>query len=218
MKTSLHLQREPAGIRPLTSTRQLRIIWIALLWLLPVLVQAQTIYYVKLTGAGTQTGSSWNNAFSAVDLERAINTAAAHAPAQVWIAAGAYSTAQAANPSFGFSMKKGVTIYGGFAGTETQPGQRPAVTQSQPSSTTLSGSLRLYNVILNEEGLDNTAILDGVVIQDGYAVDPESRESQGVGMYTKNGSPTVRNCHFVNNYIFYGWGGACISRVVTLPC
>ncbi|GAB3737526.1 hypothetical protein GCM10028816_41290 [Spirosoma lituiforme] len=79
-----------------------------------LLAQAQTIRYVKPTATGTGDGSSWDNASG--NLQSQINVAGAQ---QVWVAVGTYKPGGNANTnrSVSFSMKNGVTIYGGFAGT-----------------------------------------------------------------------------------------------------
>ncbi len=75
------------------------------------------IYYVSPTAKGTGDGSSWDNATT---LSDALNNKA-QAGDQIWVLgfeqiteAGQLYTA----PTDGFSVKSGVQLYGGFAGTE----------------------------------------------------------------------------------------------------
>lgn len=83
-----------------------------------VSVMAQSkIYYVSPTAKGTGDGSSWDNATT---LSDALNNKA-QAGDQIWVLgfeqiteAGQLYTA----PTDGFSVKSGVQLYGGFAGTE----------------------------------------------------------------------------------------------------
>lgn len=69
---------------------------------------AQTTYYVT-ADATTGDGSSWNNPMTLAD---ALNTAKARD--QIWVQAGTYTA-----PVEGFSLKSGISLYGGFAGTES---------------------------------------------------------------------------------------------------
>ncbi|WP_157603363.1 choice-of-anchor Q domain-containing protein [Spirosoma telluris] len=138
-----------------------------------------TVVFVTQNGAGLQNGSNWANAFAGTALQTAINTATT-CGAQVWVAQGLYKPTTGTNRSISFVMKPGVAIYGGFRGTEGQLGDRPTIIPiaDQPSSSTLSGDLsgddgpdfannadNSYHVIKNDNnGLDNTAVLDGFVI------------------------------------------------------
>jgi hypothetical protein len=94
--------------------------------------------YVNLAATGTNNGTSWANAYT--DLQTAIN--AAGAGAQIWVKAGTYKPTSYLDPkvtndlrSRSFLLKGGVSVLGGFAGTETQLDQRDV--ESNP--TILSG-------------------------------------------------------------------------------
>ncbi|WP_080056535.1 FG-GAP-like repeat-containing protein [Spirosoma aerolatum] len=173
-----------------------------------------TVVYVTQSGAGSQNGSSWTNAFSGTALQTAINTAAT-CGAQVWVAQGLYKPTTGTNRSISFVMKPGVTIYGGFRGTEGQLGDRPTIIPlaDQPSSSTLSGDLsgddgpdfannaeNSYHVIKNDNnGLDNTAVLDGFVIRGGNANGNNSTDERGGAIYSLSSSPRLINCSLQRN-------------------
>ncbi len=162
---------------------------------LPALAQTR---YVKPTAAGTGDGSSWANA--SADLQAMID--AASSGSQVWVAAGTYKPGGNAPGIFSsFSMKTGIGVYGGFAGTETTLSQRTLTT---PLNTILSGDIGIvgnvgdncYRVIDNSSNnLNSTAILDGFIISDANG------GTFGGGMYNYNSSPTIRNCLFRNNAV-----------------
>ncbi|RRB07611.1 putative Ig domain-containing protein [Larkinella rosea] len=167
-----------------------------------------TVVYVTQNGAGSQDGSSWDNAYPGTALQTAINTAAT-CGAQVWVAQGLYKPTADNNREISFSMKNGVAIYGGFAGNEAANydlSQRNLVT----NQTILSGDIddggtlanNSYHVIFNESGLTTTAILDGFVITGGYASETGGQNKAIGGGMLNNGvcSPTVRNCSFVGNF------------------
>ncbi|MBO5254980.1 MAG: hypothetical protein J6B07_04060, partial [Opitutales bacterium] len=87
-----------------------------------VLVARGATYYVVEGGAGNKDGTSWANAYADVQtaIDKAYEVATANNPSEVWIAKGTYKHGSA------MTMKNGVAIYGGFAGTETSKDQRVA--------------------------------------------------------------------------------------------
>jgi hypothetical protein len=94
--------------------------------------------YVNLAATGANNGTSWANAYTS--LQTAIN--AAGAGAQIWVKAGTYKPTSYLDPkvtnnlrSRSFVLKGGVSVIGGFAGTETQLGQRDV----EANLTILSG-------------------------------------------------------------------------------
>ena len=94
--------------------------------------------YVNLAATGLNNGTSWANAYTS--LQTAIN--AAGAGAQIWVKAGTYKPTSYLDPkvtndlrSRSFLLKGGVSVLGGFAGTEAQLAQRDV--ESNP--TILSG-------------------------------------------------------------------------------
>ena len=73
------------------------------------------VHYVKPVASGDGSGSSWANADD--DIQAAMNEPNVN---QVWVAAGTYYVSDAD----GFNPVNGVTVYGGFAGTETDTSDR----------------------------------------------------------------------------------------------
>ena len=76
------------------------------------------IWIVKADATGTNKGGSWKNAY--ISLQTALNNATSGD--QIWIAAGTYSPGNTSTDYF--NMVDGVSIYGGFNGTETDLAQR----------------------------------------------------------------------------------------------
>jgi predicted outer membrane repeat protein len=200
---------------PLPSfTRSLlRAISLLLLLSTSLLTQGQTIRYV--TQMGTGNGSSWADASG--NLQAMINVSASDD--QVWVAAGTYKPTTGTDRTISFAMKGGVTIYGGFVGTEANVSQRPTISLTTPSSTTLSGDIgavgdrtdNSFHVIKNPAGLTSTAVLDGFVITGGNATDSGNQQDIGGGMLNvgnrnfsnqpqgQASSPSIRNCLFQAN-------------------
>ncbi|WP_458628944.1 T9SS type A sorting domain-containing protein [Winogradskyella sp. PC D3.3] len=72
-------------------------------------------YYVDHTATGSGDGSSWANAF--VGLQQALVNAGSDD--EIWIASGTYKPAVASRSTYFQIVHPNLSIYGGFAGTET---------------------------------------------------------------------------------------------------
>lgn len=179
---------------------------------------SQTIRYVNANAVGSNDGTSWANAFT--KLQDAL--AAATSGDQLWVAANTYYPDDGAiqtndNRYASFALKSNVAIYGGFAGTETQLGQR----NWQTNTTILSGDLQQndgenftnnadnsLHVVVGDD-TDSTALLDGFTITGGNAnIGLYFEDGGGGGMKLTGYSATVTNCNFVKNKAIDG-GGIC---------
>lgn len=97
-------------------TKTLRSLFVLMtICLLPLAATAQTTYYVKTAATGTASGDSWDNATTLSDA-----LAKAKAKDQIWVQAGTYT----APITDGFTLQSGVSLYGGFAGTESSIDER----------------------------------------------------------------------------------------------
>ena len=157
-------------------------------------LQAQTIRYVKFMAGGD--GSSWANASG--NLQSIIDASGAND--QVWVAQGTYKPTTTADRTIGFTMKNGVTIYGGFPATGT-PGLADRNANPKTNNTALSGDIdndgtldnNSYHVVRNPTSLTATAVLDGFKITAGNA-NGNVPDYFGGGMYNPFSSPSVVNC------------------------
>jgi CSLREA domain-containing protein len=169
--------------------------------------------YVNDNAAGTNSGTSWENAY--ISLQSAL----ADTCTEIWVAAGTY-TPHASDRSVSFALKSGVTIYGGFTGTETLLSQRNVTT----NITVLSGDLSAndsgftnngensYHVVA-ANNTDTTSILDGFTIRGGnanYSNVVLFGDDNGGGMYIDNSSPILTNLIFTNNTATKSGGGMII--------
>lgn len=161
------------------------------------------IIHVDSSALGSNDGSSWTNAL--VNLQAAFS--AATEGDEIWVAAGTYKPTAGTDRTATFTLKTGVAIYGGFLGTETSLVDR----DFEANPTILSGEIGVPDVntdnsnhVLTGSGTDDTAVLDGFTIRDGYT-------AVGGALYINAGSPTLSNCIFSGNSANYA-GGAIYNN------
>ena len=165
-------------------------------------IPASRIRYVKPGGSDMNSGDSWDAAYRTI--QHAIDALAATPgmPGEVWVAAGTYepTTYLEDNPNYpaSFRMSDGISVYGGFAGTETSKAEREIKAGGMPwdfanvtilqgqsysgeigwnstdnrwSLNSASTHVVWFAPLLNENkrGFDNVTILDGVTVRGGQA-------------------------------------------------
>ncbi len=166
-------------------------------------MQSGRIRYVKPKATGTGDGTSWDNASS--DLQKMIDELAGNnpqnLPGEVWVAAGTYvpqvQIIAGTTYSASFLMRDGISVYGGFAGTESSKQARAvgAMPWNFTHETILEGSYydsdkTLWNEASNKwtltadsrhvvffaplpsegkSGFERTTTLNGVTVRGGYA-------------------------------------------------
>ncbi len=180
--------------------------------LAPNSTTAQTIWLVKHDATGLGNGTTWQNAFP--QLNMALDVAAYGDT--VWVAAGTYYPTTGTNRDTAFMLRNGVSLFGGFAGSETSLTQR----NWKQNPTILSGDIgvpgdstdNVFNVMRGTH-VDTTTYIDGFTIEYGYANENSNAanlqyRSIGGGMYlrpknnTLSTAPVIRNCTFRKNYAF----------------
>ncbi|MDA1051512.1 MAG: hypothetical protein O3C40_13670 [Planctomycetota bacterium] len=181
------------------------------------------VLMVDADAANGGTGQAWGSAYN--DLQDAFTQAAAfNTDADgtndidaIWIAEGTYTpTARLESGdarSASFSLIDGVTLFGGFAGTEDTLDARDWSTRQ----TILSGVLGVtedtsdnaYTVVYSGGG--NVGI-DGISITGGNANDPTNsshihmEKNSGGGVYKIDGTLTIANSTIYGNSASYGGG------------
>ncbi|MEO8355341.1 MAG: right-handed parallel beta-helix repeat-containing protein [Chloroflexota bacterium] len=155
-----------------------------------------TVAYVVPSGITSGNCDSWANG---CDLQYALGLDPL--PGEIWVAAGTYYPTTGADRSATFILKNGVSIYGGFDGTEALLAERDPAT----NVTILSGDIgtpgntgdNSYHVVTGS-GTDSSALLAGFTITAGNA-NGSDPAFYGGGMYNKSGSPTLSNLIFSEN-------------------
>lgn len=138
---------------------------------------AQTKYFVSEVGSGKMDGSSWTDASN--NLQRTIDKCLIGDT--VWVAKGTYTG--------GFIMREGVTVIGGFDGTEELLHQRANDLDSTCQSILSGGSS--YRVLLQQDDFSTPTVWEGFTLTSGTA-------SLGAGAWIKQGG-VLRRCIVRNN-------------------
>ncbi len=181
-----------------------------------------SIAYVNASVASSGNGTTWGTAFKT--LQEAL-TAANNCPSvtQIWVAKGTYYPDEGGSfanndRTSAFTMKNGVAIYGGFSGNgnETMLSQRnwaanPTILSGDIDKNNTLDNGNSYNMIFNNNnGLNNSAVLDGFTITGGLA-NGTALNGFGGGMCNFSSSPSVTNCSFSGNQATSGGGMANLS-------
>lgn len=212
---------------------------------------ASRIRYVKPIATGTGDGSTWANA--SADLQKMIDELADNNPqnqtGEVWVAAGTYTPQSQLISGTGYSasfrMRDGISVYGGFAGTETSKFDRekgtmpwdftyPTVleaayyshddfkwTDKKWTLTSDSRHVVWFAPMPGESAFTNVTTLDGVTIQGGYAQGgtglDDFKTDRGGGVYMDGANAYLSNCIVKENYATGNGGGVYLKdgRVMT---
>lgn len=201
------------------------------------------IRYVKEGGTGD--GSSWDNA--SADLQKMIDELANNANGQageVWVAAGTYTPQSQLISGTGYSasfrMRDGISVYGGFAGTEASKIEREKAstmpwdfknetilqaayyngdltwTNNKWTLTSDSRHVVWFAPMPGESAFTNVTTLDGVTIRGGYAQGGTGMDDfmtdRGAGVYMDGANAYLSNCIVKENYATGNGGGVYLKN------
>ncbi len=211
----------------------------AILFSFPLSALSQVRIMVKTEAGGgiafaTSTShNTWETA--TFDLQAAIDTAAFYNGGEIWVAGGTYLPTVCHNPFIdgtippfeercrSFIPANGVTVIGGFSGTESTLEERPSDLFEEGNATILSGDIGVenddsdnsYHVVFFPLGTDNTAVLKDLIITHGNSTAsntdylPYSR--RGGGLHIHEGG-MIENCHIRQNTAEVDGGGAYLFK------
>ena len=182
----------------------------SLLFTLSLTASYGQITYVNQNAAGANDGTTWADAFT--DLQDALNAAQ---EGQIWIAAGTYLPSTIELDTFNtFFVDRELSIYGGFAGTETTLEDR-----IQGANTTiLSGDMmgddldnnfdmnksdNVFHVLTLAAPATSIIVIDALTIKGGNTPSDNEGASDyewsGGGIYSSN-TVEISDCNFDNNF------------------
>ena len=176
--------------------------------------------YVDQSAVGAMTGAAWVDART--DLQTALAIAEASGDvSEVWVAGGTYIPSSEGHRDRPFDIPPGVSMYGGFAGSETSLDERDIAA----NETILSGDL------LGDDGPDmanrqdnaqhvvyywqaGTVDFDGFTVTGGMADQPPNcnLDNYGGGMFVFQTDITIRDCLFAENAGVYGGGLSIVQN------
>jgi probable HAF family extracellular repeat protein len=174
----------------------------------------ENIIYVDAgNGSDFHSGASWE--YPLATLHRALEIA--QPGHQIRVTAGTYTpTNDPTDRDASFVLKNGVSVYGGFSGSETSLSERDVTGNPTILSGDINGSGDLsgnsYHVV-NAVGTSRSAVLDGFIITGGNAnVEFDYPRNVGGGIHYDSGSPTLTNLIITwNNAIASGGGMFCLD-------
>ena len=170
----------------------------------------------RVTPGGLASGGCGGTWATACDLTYGLSLSLSGD--SLWVKAGTYTPGSLRTDSF--ALKDGVSIYGGFAGTETLLIQRDLAAHVSILSGEVGGAApddNVYHVVTGSL-TDSTAVLDGFTITRGNANAGGDPDNEGGGLYIYNGSPTLRDLIFLDNRAVTGGGiysGAASNPTLT---
>jgi hypothetical protein len=175
------------------------------------------ILYAAPTARGAGDCSSWADACT---LQSALSVAGYGS--EIWVQSGVHYPGAASNRTATFTLKDGVRLYGGFAGTEIARDAR----DWRANKTILSGDIDRNDItvngvatnavnivganalhVLRGENLGAATVVDGFIITAGQADSLGYPHYSGGGMYLYNSSPTLAHLTFSSNLASLAGGG-----------
>lgn len=164
----------------------------------------RNIWHVDAGAGPFGDGRRWRTAFGSLEAALAVAEAGDH----VWVATGEYRPTRELVPgdprSATFHLKPGVSLFGGFDGTETSFADRAG----RFARTRLSGDIgargdvrdNAYHVVfLREFGPGLGVTLDGFVIVGGNALGAVGSNPDGGGVHSQNAALRISHCTLADN-------------------
>ena len=159
------------------------------------------VVYVTPNGTGEKDGSSWANAMGGADFSamlKWINRQNSGTAYEFRVAAGIYAQKET------LYLSKGVKLYGGFAGTETDIDAREIAKNVTTLTAATGASISI--VTGGEDATSADTVLDGFTITGGKGTVQSDGNYYGGGIFISSSNPAIANCVFSDNNAFAGGG------------
>ena len=198
-----------------------------------------------VTPGGTGDGTSWIDASGSIQamIDALAEDNPQGLPGEVWVAAGEYEPQSyiisGMNYSASFRMRDGISVYGGFAGTEATKAEREKGTMpwQYTNETVLSAAyydhanlayasgrwtltsdsrhVVWFAPMQGERAFARVTVLDGVTIRGGYAQGStglaDFMTDRGAGVYIDGENARLQNCIVKENYATGNGGGVWLK-------
>jgi len=164
----------------------------------------RTPVFVDGSAAGGGDGTSWTDAFVALDTAIDATTAGD----TLWIAEGTYQPSGVGGRDDTIEFAPGVHVYGGFPAGGGDFAARDASTHGVVITAEQGATVATHRYhAAVASGLDRTARLDGLTFTGGNAAGlPSFLQNAGGGLLLDDCSLTVHDCRFVDNLADQGGG------------
>ncbi len=187
------------------------------------IVQAQV--FVNQNAAGANDGTSWENAY--INLQSALTNTAS---GDIWLAAGTY-TPEYLDTNSTFRIGSPISLYGGFAGTETTLDERDIFANvtiisgdingdDLQGNTTANRADNSRHIVYVDSLIAGTTSFDGITFSGGHTSDDGDvslwhRAGGGIFSYS---SLSINQCTFSDNFARSGSGVYVIGAGATTSC
>ncbi|MFT3910625.1 MAG: T9SS type A sorting domain-containing protein [Ferruginibacter sp.] len=198
----------------------MKIVYTSVVGILLFFNSVAQVKYVSQNGAGTKDGSSWANAWGQNEFANNIYTVATGT--KIWMAKGSYKPVKDVNGATltsdmnfmaSFAVPNGVSLYGGFAGTENTIQERDPTLIHSTNKTNINGDINTVgfhgdnvNTLLVYKNAGNGEVIDGLsfsdVLSDGVIITLAANVST---------APVISNCIFSDVYPFANYGALYLS-------
>ncbi len=144
-------------------------------------VMTATEILAQYNNQSVNSGLSWSSPLKTIGEA----LMAAVAGDEIWVKEGTYPLTQP------LVISKNLKVFGGFAGTETQPDQR----DTESNVTTVDGNDDVFHCFQTSAEVT----IDGFTITRGKATGTEPANGRGGGIYASAGLVTIANCTLTAN-------------------
>jgi len=197
----------------LPGHKNLTVLFAGLMLVSVSFVSGQTTRYVDHTAGGLNNGSTWGNAhtslFAAIDSSSSGDS--------ILVAAGVYKPTNTTRRDSTFRVKGWQKVIGGY------PNGGVGLRNWRVNQTILSGDIGTADSADNSYHVlsiisANNVIVDGFIIEGGYASADTGYHSWGGGIYMSTGwaGDTIRNCIIRKNYAKKRGGGVYVRNIKAL--
>lgn len=178
-------------------------------------VKGKRIYVEAASSAVEADGQSWQTAYN--DLQQALLRSASGD--SIWVAKGLYFPTNNGDRNKTFKIPNGVKLFGGFKGSEKSLNERdwlsrPSILSGEIGNTANNSDNSVHVITLTNP--DSTNIIDGFIIEKGYAISNIVPNNRGGGLWIdslqKGSKIKLKDCIFRDNVAGLGGGVAVVEN------